>query len=407
MQTHTLVSEIDLTSSGFIADPYPAYRRLREQRPVCWDERLRVWLISRHADADALLRDPRCSSDRLDAFMGRLPPDERAAAAPLRELLTHRLAYTDRPDHHRLRSLMQMAFTPRHVEMMRGVIQAGLDQLVARVKPRGRMDLIADLANPLRTHAVAGLLGLPEEDRSRFEAWTADIYAFVGLSAVPVVERARRATARVPQIRAYLAGLFDALTRQPGDNLLSSLLAVEHEGERLTEAELVSNVVGLINASHETTTNLIGNTVLALLRHPDQWQALVARPALVPTAVEEGLRYESPVQMVSRHALEDIPLGAVTVRKGEAMAILLGSANRDPEVIADPDRFDVTRAEVEHLAFAAGPHHCLGAALGRMTGQLALQTLIRDMPRLRLAGGELSWSPFPVFRGLLALPVEF
>jgi cytochrome P450 len=269
------------------------------------------------------------------------------------------------------------------------------------------MDVISDLANPLRTHIIAGVLGLPEEDRATFEGWTEDIYAFVGMSPQPIEERARRATARVPQIRAYLADHCAAIARQPGDTLLGALLAAEHQGERLSEAELINNVVGLINASHETTSNMIGNTVLTLLRNPDQWRILVADPGRVPNAIGEGLRYESPVQMISRHAREDIPVGGATVHRGETMVILLGSANRDAQAVADPDRFDVTRTAIEHLAFAAGPHHCLGAALARLTGQLTIATLCGELPRLRLVAGEPAWAPYPVFRGLRALAVEF
>ena len=325
----------------------------------------------------------------------------------MREILTNRLVFTDRPVHSRLRSLMQLAFTPRRVELMRPVIQAALDELLARIRPGGRMDLIADVAEPLPSLAISAMLGLPPQDRQRFKAWTDDIYAFLGFGAVPVAEQARLASVSAGQIRAYLSELFAARRRQPHDDLLSALLAAEEQGVRLSETELFSNVVGLVNASHETTTNLIGNTVLTLLRHPDQWQKLLADPKLVPGAVEEGLRYESPVQMIGRGAIDDVVVGGITVARGEHVMVLVGAANRDPQVFPDPDRFDVTRTNIDHLAFAAGPHFCLGAALARLLGQVAIGTLCRDLPGLRLVDARATWRPYPVFRGLRSLPVTF
>ncbi len=404
---HTPVNTFDVTAPGFVADPYPIYQRLRSDLPVCWDDKLATWVVSRHADADALLRGHGWSSARLESLLGRIPAAEQAAAAPLREILTNRLVFTDRPVHSRLRSLMQLAFTPRRVELMRPVIQAALDELLAGVRPAGRMELIADVADPLPSLAISAMLGLPPQDRLRFKGWTDDIYGFLGLSAVPLAERTRQATASAGQLRAYLADLFAARRRQPRDDLLSALLAAEEQGDRLSETELFSNVVGLVNASHETTTNLIGNTILALLRNPDQWQKLRAEPRLVANAVEEGLRYESPVQMLGREAAEDVAVGGITVSKGEHVMVLIGAANRDPAVFPDPDRFDVTRTDIDHLAFAAGPHFCLGAALGRLVGQLAVGTLARELPNLRLAEDKVAWRPYPVFRGLRSLALMF
>lgn len=398
---------IDLTSPEFIADPYPAYARLRAELPVCWDERLKYWVVTRYEDLYALLRDRRMSSDQLADLMGRLTADEQAAAAPLREILTNRLVLSDNPTHHRIRGLMQQAFTPRRVEMMRPAIRAVADELLDRMEAAGRADLIADFADPLPARVIATMLGLPAEDRHRFKGWTDDIYAFFGVSAEPVGDRARRGTASAIQLRAYLADLFAAVRRQPRDDLLSAMVAAEAGGDRLTETELFSNVVALINASHETTTNLIGNTVLALLRHPGEWDRVRADPGLIPDAVEEGLRYDSPVQMMPRRAAADVTVAGVTVPRGEQVLTVLGAANRDPTVYPDPDRFDPARDGVRHLAFGGGPHFCLGAALGRLEGQLAIEAVCRRLPKLRVAAGELSWRPLPVFRGLRALPVEF
>jgi cytochrome P450 len=397
----------DLTSPEFIADPYPAYRHMREQAPVCRDDKTGFLLVTRYADVYPLLRDRRLSSDQVGAFMARLPEEQQAALAPLRDILTNRVTFTDNPVHHRIRGLMQLAFTPRHVEKMRPVIEAEVNGLIDRVQSAGRMDLVADLADPLPSHVICEMLGLPPGDRARFKGWTDDIYAFLGLSPVPLADRAATAVRSAMQIKAYLAGLFAEIRRNPQDDLLSALVAAEQQGDRLSDTELYSNVVSLINASHETTTNLIANTILTLLRNPDQWQRLRDDPRLIDGVVEEGLRYESPIQMLARIAVEDVPVGGATVARGERVALVIGSANRDPALCPDPDRFDATRGETKHVAFGGGPHFCLGAALGRLEGQVAIAAVARRLPGLRLTGAELRWRPYPVFRGLVSLPVEF
>lgn len=393
-----------LVSPDFIADPYPSYHRLRTERPVCWDESFRSWLVSRYADVHALLRDGRFSSRQLDAMMGGLSAPEQADAAPLREILTNRILLTDEPDHRRIRSLMQLAFTPRRVELMRPIILASVNELLDRALPAGRMELVAAFADPLPSHVIATMLGLPPEDHHQFKSWTDDIYGFLGISSVPLAERARKATDGARHLRKYLAELFAQIRQLPRDDLLSALVAAEEQGERLTETELFSNVVGLINASHETTTNLIANTTYTLLRTGD-WQRLVDDPSLAADAVEEGLRYESPIQMLARGATEEVRLGDVTIAAGDRVALLLGSANRDPAEFPDPDRFDLSREKVKHVAFGGGPHFCLGAALGRLEGQIALEALSRRVPKLRLATEKVAWRPFPAFRGLTELLV--
>jgi pimeloyl-[acyl-carrier protein] synthase len=401
------VNTADLISPRFIADPYSAYAALRTKLPVCWDEKQQFWVISRYEDIHPLLRDKRWSSDQLDDLMRRLPGPEQTDAAALREILTGRLVLCDSPAHHRIRGLMQLAFTPRRVESMRSAIAAIADELIDDMLERGRADLISDYADPLPARVIAAMLGLPADDRHQFKSWTDDIYGFIGFSAEPVGVRALRGTASARQLRGYLASLFAAIRANPRDDLLSAMISAEEQGDRLSQAELFSNVVGLINASHETTTNLIGNTVLALLRHSEQWQRVLAEPALAAGAVEEGLRYDSPVQMLLRRAVEDVRVGDVMIPRGDRALLLLGSANRDPVVYDNPDRFDLTRDGVKHVAFGGGPHYCLGAALGRLEGQMALAAICRRLPSLRLASSRAEWRPLPVFRGLRALPVEF
>jgi cytochrome P450 len=219
--------------------------------------------------------------------------------------------------------------------------------------------------------------------------------------------RTQRASASAVELRNYLAELFDKVRREPRDDLMSAMVGAVAEGDRLSQTELFSNVVGLINAAHETTTNLICNTVLALLRNPDQWQRLLAEPALVENAVEEGLRYDSPIQMVGRQTEEAVELRGMTIPRGQSVALILGSANRDGDAFPDPNRFDITRPEIKHVAFGGGPHFCLGSALGRLEGQMAVATISRRFPHLRLASDAVAWRPYPVFRGLRSLSVAW
>jgi cytochrome P450 len=205
------------------------------------------------------------------------------------------------------------------------------------------------------------------------------------------------------QLRSHLALLFAAARRQPREDLLSAMVAAEGEGTRLSETELFSNVVGMINAAHETTANLIGNTVLNLLRNPDQWQKLQREPSMCENTIEEGLRYDAPIQMLGRRTIADVELHGVTIPKGQQVALILGAANRDPDQFTDPNRFDITRSDIKHVAFGGGPHFCLGAALGRLEGQMALATLVKRFPSLRLTDKPIAWRPYPVFRGLRGL----
>ena len=395
----------DFTSAQFLSDPYAVYEQLRRELPVCWDERLGFWLISRYADVFAALRDHRLSSAQLTEVMARLPEGEREDARPLKEILTNRLLLTDDPDHRRIRMLMQLAFTPRQVERMRQEIQVTIDELLQPCQASGSLDLIADFADPLPAHVIAAMLGIPAGDRQLFKKWTDDIYAFLGVSAEPISARAKRATESAVQLRSHLAALFAAARRQPREDLLSAMVAAEGEGTKLSETELFSNVVGMINAAHETTANLIGNTVLNLLRNPDQWQKLQRDPSLGENTIEEGLRFDAPIQMLGRRASVDIELHGVTIPNGQQVALILGAANRDPDQFADPNTFDITRPDIKHVAFGGGPHFCLGAALGRLEGQMALATLVQRFPNLRLTDKPITWRPYPVFRGLRGLPL--
>src|SRR5262245_5322106 len=400
-------SPFDLTSAELLRDPYPIYAALRRDMPVAWDDRLGYWFVTRYADVHALLRDHRLSSNSLGDWIGRLPANEQAAAQPLKEILTNRIVLTDSPDHRRIRGLMQLAFTPRRVELMRREIESYLNQLMDKAEAGGSVELVSQVADPLPDHVIAAMLGLRPQDHHRFKQWTDEIYLFMAASAVPLAERARRGTAAAVQLREYLAALFAQIRAKPRDDLLSAMVAAEEQGEKLSQTELFSNVVGMINAAHETTTNLIANTVLHLLRNREQWEALVADPGLAESTVEEGLRYESPIQVVARRTLEDIQVAGVTIPANQPLALGLAAANRDDAYFPNAERFDIRRTDNKHVAFGGGQHFCLGAALGRLEGQIALATISRRWPKLQLARDSVVWRPYPVFRGLTALHLRW
>lgn len=406
MRQRLPVNPVALASSEFINDPYPAYRRYLAELPVCWDEANQSWLVSRYDDVHSILRDRRLLSARLDNLMNPLSAEQQKESIPLRTLLTNRLVLTDRPAHERIRRLMQQAFTPRRIESMRPFIDSTTTELLDRAASKGRFELVAELADPLPSRVITAILGLPAADRDRFKAWTDDIYSFLGVSSTPLADRARQATKSASELSSYLREAVAEIRKRPRDDLLSALVAAEERGDRLTETELLSNVVGVINGSHETTANLIASTVLTLLRNPGELDRLHSNESLIVGAIEEGLRFESPIQMIGRLASEDFEAGGVRIAKGERVGLILGAANRDPRHFPDPDRFDITRSDQKHVAFGGGPHYCIGAALGRIEAQVAIAIIFRRFPNLRLAPNDLRWRPYPAFRGLRELHVE-
>jgi pimeloyl-[acyl-carrier protein] synthase len=302
---------------------------------------------------------------------------------------------------------MQKAFAPRRVEAMRAHIQNTVDRLLVGVQGKGEMDLIRDFAAPLPSQIITPLLGLPPEDRHQFKAWADDIYAFMGLSAVPLVDRAGRALHSALELTAYLRNVIARIRDAPRDDLLSAMVVTEDQGTSLREDEVIANVIGLLSASHETTTHLIGNSIWTLLRHPNQLQLLRDDPSLICSAVEEFLRFESPTQMVGRRVGEELEVNGQRMLKGQTVALLLGSANRDAQQFSDPERLDITRRQNPHVAFGVGSHFCLGASLARLEAQLAIASIVTRMPALKLACSEPDWRPFPSFRGLNSLSVIF
>jgi pimeloyl-[acyl-carrier protein] synthase len=385
-------------------DPYPLYHRLRAEDPVHRSP-LGFWVLTRHADVLALLRDPRMSRDprRSERF------EQLRASAELDELLAAEEAapsmlFVDPPDHTRLRALVNKAFTPVAVERLRPRVEAIVAELLDRVAGAGAMDVVEDLAYPLPVTVICELFGVPEADRDRFRAWSRGLVHLLDpLVASDALERALRARLA---LRGYLRELIADRRAHPTGDLLTALIAAEDQGHQLSEDELVSMCVLLLVAGHETTVNLIANGLLALVRDPGARARLQADPAPAGSAVEELLRYDSPVQFTSRHALADLDVGGRHIRAGETVVAVLGAANRDPAQFPDPDRLDLARKPNRHLAFGGGIHFCLGAPLARMEAAMAIPALLARLPGLELAGPPVRRDTVTL-RGLASLPVAF
>src|SRR4051794_2608630 len=384
-------------------DPYPLLRRLREAEPVARAED-NLWVLSRFDDCRTVLRDPRFSSDarRASDYADEVERSNRgpalaAAAAAL-------MVYTDPPDHTRLRALVQKAFTPRRIESFRPRVRAIVDELLATANRA--MDVVGELAYPLPFTVIAEMLGTPPAERDRFRGWSRAL-ALV-LEPVLTDEMRARVEAGAVAISGYIRPQIDDRRAHPRDDLLTALVQAEEEGDRLNDGELGANVVQLLIAGHETTQNLIANGLWALLRHPEQLERLRAQPELVAGAVEELLRFDPPVQFAARVALEDVDLDGHTIPAGARVMVLIGAANRDPERFERPDELDVTRADRGHLAFGMGPHFCLGNALARLEGEVALGALVA-LPGLRLAedARRPRYRDTAMLRGLTELRVRW
>ena len=390
---------------AFVAHPYDAYAELRRGPRVQHDPRTDRWLVARHADVDALLRDRRLGRSYLHvathAEMGR--PEEPPEHAPFWHVIRNGMLDVEPPDHTRLRRLVSRAFTPRTVERLRSTVQQITDRLVDDALERGELDLVATVAEPLPVTVIAEMLGVPAADQGLLRPWSADICGMYELD--PSQETAARAVRACQDFGAYLVELSRARRRDPQDDLVTALTQVVDEGDVLTEDELVGTCVLLLNAGHEATVNVTGNGWWALFRNPDQLARLRDDPSLVPTAVEELMRWDTPLQMFERWVLEDLEIGGVAVPRGAELGLLFGSANRDPEVFADPDALDVTRDPNPHVSFGAGVHFCLGAPLARLELQTSFATLLRRAPGIELVE-EPRWKPGYVIRGLEQLRVR-
>lgn len=395
---------------GFTADPYPYYQRYRSTDPVHFGRAAApgaegTWFLFRHDDVAAALRDARFVREVRTALPDLPRPELPDPYRPFWQMASKWILFRDPPDHTRLRALVTKAFTPRIVQALAPRIADIAEQLLDEVQPTGSIDLIGDYAYPLPVIVIAELLGVPHQDRIRFRDWSVALAAAIDLRTSPdVYGRASEATR---EMTALLRGIVAERRVEPRDDLVSALITAESEDGALDEEELIAMCILLLVAGHETTVNLIGNGVLALLEHPEQLELLRSRPDLYDQAVEELLRFDSSVQFTFRFAREAIELRGRTIPRGHQVGLVIGSANRDPEHFPEPDRLDVTRAPLRHLAFGMGIHFCLGAPLARLEARLALETLLRRLPGLRLADEPRRWRSGIGFRGLEALALRW
>lgn len=389
-----------------IADPYPVLRRLQAEDPVHWSDILGGWVLTRYADVKAALSDPRLSADRITPFLEHQARGRRADVQELGRQIGLWAVFTDPPTHTRLRGLMNRAFTTRAVERLRPRVQEIVDGLLDGVREQGRMDVIRDLAYPLPLTVIAELIGVPTTERARLKSWSDELAAFVG-SALATPDKYARAGRSLGEMRDYFRYLIAVRRGEPRDDIMSALIAVRTRGDTLSEEELIATCIMLLFAGHETTTNLIGNGVLALLRHPGQARAWRDEPSLTPTAVEELLRYDGPSQAMVRIASDDVALDGRRIRRGDRLFTMINAANRDPRQFADPDLLDIRREDNRHLAFGYGIHFCIGAPLARLEGQIAIPTLLQRLPDLAAVTDALEWLDSLVFRGVKSLPVTF
>ncbi|KOX05243.1 cytochrome P450 [Streptomyces sp. NRRL B-3648] len=390
---------------AFVADPYPAYAELRSRGRVIRYEPTDQWLVPHHADVSALLRDRRLGRTHLHRFtheeFGRTPPPPEHE--PFHTLNDHGMLDLEPPDHTRIRRLVSKAFTPRTVERLKPYVEALADELVAGLVRDGGGDLLTDVAEPLPVAVIAEMLGIPEADRGQLRPWSADICGMYELN--PPQETAARAVRASVEFSAYLRELIAARRKEPGEDLVSGLIAAHDAGDRLTEQEMISTAVLLLNAGHEATVNATVNGWWALFRNPAQLAALRADHGLVPSAVEELMRYDTPLQLFERWVLDDIEIDGTTIPRGAEVALLFGSANHDPAVFTDPGRLDLARADNPHISFSAGIHYCIGAPLARIELAASMRALLRQAPTLALAA-EPERKPDFVIRGLRGLGVE-
>jgi cytochrome P450 len=390
---------------AFIADPYPVYAELRTTAPVSYDEATDHWLVTRHQDVNALLRDRRFGRTYLHAAshreMGRSAPP--VWHAPFWDLINAGILDMEGADHARVRRLVSKAFTPAYVEGLRPRVQRIVGALVDELAGEDEIDLLPAIAEPLPVTVIAEMLGVPADDHHLLRPWSADICKMYELN--PPLEAQRDAVRASVEFSAYLRALARERAERPGDDLISELAAVLDQGDRLTEDELVGTCVLLLNAGHEATVNATLLGWLALFRHPDQLARLRADPASIPTAVEELLRYDTPLQLFERWVLEDVELHGVRIPRGAELGLVFGSANRDPSVFPDPDALDLSREPNPHLTFGAGIHFCLGAPLGRLELQTSFRTLLERFPHMEPVQ-EPTWKPNYIIRGLDGLRVR-
>jgi len=402
-QKYTPLSLYHLLEAEVLANPYPLYRRLREEDPVHWDPFLHAWVVTRYADVMTVLHtfSAQCapSPDKL-ATMGI------SEMTPIAQVMMRQMLFMDPPAHTRLRNLSSQVFAPKRVEVLRAHIQEIVNGLIAVVEDSGRMEVMADLANQLPTIITAELMGVPHGDIQQLKSWTAEFAEILG-NFQHNPDRVADMLRNVEEMSAYFREEINNLRKHPREGVINALLTAEIDGDRLSEDAVVANCILVMVGGQETTPNLIGNGMLSLLRNSDQLEKLRSDLSLVTSAVEELLRFESPSQHTTRLAPEDTALGGKKILKGQSVIAVMGAANRDPERFPDPDKLDIARKDNKHVAFGAGAHFCFGAPLARIEGQVAFETLLRRLGNFAVTAEPLTWRENLGLRGLVALPITF
>lgn len=407
---HMDLERADLLSDEAVTDPYPLLAALREHDPVHWSTRYRSWFITRYDDVAAALRDDRFSSDRITPYRrAKLEgPDTDPRVRAAFGVLEGWMVFKDQPDHKRLRRLLSRAFTPRAVIRMTSTVEEITEALLDAVTRggTGTVDLIGDFAYPLTASVIADMLGVPREDREQFKDWSDQITGLV-FGGMGDATRHTVGAEGMAELTAYLSDLVRAHERQPADDLISAMINARDAGDTLSHDEVIATGILLLFAGHETTTNVIGSGLLALLQHPAQRALLDARPDMVDAAVEEILRFDGPAKTVARVMGDDVELRGRRLRTGERVFLSPSSANRDPAVFEDPDTLDITRDKSGQLGFGVGMHYCLGAPLARLEASIAIPHALERLPGLRLTDEPLRWHPVLLSRGMQSFPAQF
>jgi cytochrome P450 len=398
-----------LFTDEFVQNPYPTYGRLLAEGPLhfvdisggMWG----VWAVFSHAECLALAKDPRVSAKRIDRMLLTLPLEKQADFRELVRMLGLWMIFIDPPEHTRMRKLMNKGFTQPATEALRPQVEAIVDRILAPLDHVNEADLVAEIAYPMPVHVISGMLGVPETMHDQFLQWSYSIATFNG-SPNRTVEHAKNAQDAVLALTDFFRKAVAERRRNKGSDLLSLLIDIEAEGEALTEEELYAQCVMMLFAGHETTRNLIGNGIYSLLQQPEKMSELRENPELIRTAVEEFLRFESPIQYTARVVTEPIEFCGVRIPKNQPILCMLGAANRDPKQFKDPDTLNLKRLNNQHLAFSAGPHFCIGSQLARLEGQVAILRMVQRFPKMRLAPQRPEWAPNFGFRGLKTLPVS-
>lgn len=402
--TTTVIDPLNPLLPEFLENPYPTFHKMRETSPVAWSEKSKYWMCTRYEDVKEIFGDMAYEKQlqrwkQVNPLLKMVP--EVAALLRSRSLW---MLNMNQPDHTRMRSLVNRAFTPTMVKSMRPHIEEVANGLIDRLEGKSEFDFVAEFAFQLPVIVIAEMLGVPREDREKFKHWSNTLTDT--LEPSPNLEHMKKANRANEELYEYLRPLVQERRRQPKNDLISALVAAEDDGKKLTEEEMLNNCILILVAGHETTVNLIGNTVRMMLQHPDQMALLKSNPDLVPGAIGEVLRYESPVQTTRRLAGEDMELGGQKIREGDMMVLFTGAANRDPAQFPDPDKFDITRDTKKHLAYGHGIHHCLGSTLADTEGQIALETLLKRLPDMKVLPQKIEMRSTFALRGAKSLMVS-